>query len=55
MDRKAEFATPIRRVLEAYPVYTVAALLLGFSIYRWNVNRVGYTTCAVTVLRTGRT
>jgi len=47
MDRVGEFAIPIRRILEARPIYTVVALSLGVSIYRWNANRVGYTFCAV--------
>ena len=53
MDRTAESATAIRRVLEAHPVYTGIALMLGFSVYRWNINRVSYTICAVAVLMTG--
>jgi len=40
MKTTEEFSTLIRRVLEAYPAYTIVALLLGFSIYRWNANRV---------------
>ena len=35
-----EFSTSIRRVLETHPAYTITALSLGFSIYRWNANRV---------------
>ena len=53
MDRTAEFSTTITRVLETHPVYTGTALLLGLSAYRWNVNRVSYTICAVAVLMTG--
>ena len=49
MDRIEEFATPIRRALEAPPVYAFLALLLGFSVYRWNANRVGYTIYTVTL------
>ena len=47
MDRVGELVIPIRRVLEARPIYTVVALSLGFSLYRWNANRVGYTICAI--------
>ena len=38
-DHGQEIATLIKRVLEAYLISTVVALLLAFSIYRWNVNR----------------
>jgi hypothetical protein len=41
MDKIEEFAAPIRRALETHPVYTVLALSLGFSVYRWNANLVG--------------
>ena len=47
MDRVGEFAIPIRRVLETRPVYTVVALSLGFSLYRWNAKRVSFTICAI--------
>jgi hypothetical protein len=43
MDRIGEFAIPIGRVLETRPIYTVVALSLGLSVYRWNANRVGHT------------
>ena len=42
MDRIEEFATPITRVLGDHPAYTFSALSLGFFLYRWNTNRVGY-------------
>ena len=41
MDRIEEFATPIRRVLHAHPAYTLVGLSLGYSLFRWNSNRVG--------------
>jgi hypothetical protein len=44
MDRIEEFATPIKRALEAHPVYAFVTLSLGFSVYRWNANRVGCMT-----------
>ena len=47
MDRVGEFSILITRVLEARPIYTVVALSLGFSLYRWNANRVSYTICAI--------
>ena len=54
MDRRPEFATPIKRVLEADPISTIVALLLGFSIYRWNVNRgLVLSPCWVKVLTYG--
>ena len=42
MDRMEEYTAPIRRALEAHPAYTLVALSLGFSVYRWNTTRVGY-------------
>ena len=47
MDWVGDFAIHIRRVLEARPIYTVVALSLGFTLYRWNANRVGYTICVI--------
>jgi cytochrome P450 len=44
MDRIEEFATPIKRALEAHPVYAFVTLSLGFSVYRWNANRVKVPT-----------
>ena len=41
MDRMEEFTSPIRKALEARPAYTLVALSLGFSLYRWNSKRVG--------------
>jgi hypothetical protein len=32
--------TPIRRVVQAHPIYKVVVFSLGFSAYRWNANRV---------------
>ena len=40
MDKVEEFATPIKRVLQAHPLYTAIALSLGYSVYRWNATRV---------------
>ena len=42
MNRIGEVFIPVRRVLETHPVYTVVALALGFSVHRWNANRVGH-------------
>ena len=41
MDRLEEFSKPIKRAIETHPLYTVVALSLGLSVYRWNTNRVG--------------
>ena len=43
-----KFAALIKRALEVLHIYAIIALLLGFSVFRWNVNRVCYTTCAIT-------
>ena len=43
-----EFAALIRRALEAVPIYAIIALLLALFVFRWNVNRVRYTTDAIT-------
>ena len=43
MDRIEEFVTPIRGVLGAHPAYTLVALSLGVSFFRWNSNRVSYS------------
>jgi hypothetical protein len=48
MDRMEVFVPPIRRVLEPLPVYVITSLLLGFSVFRWNANRVRGSACAIT-------
>ena len=40
MDTTEAFFTPIKRVFQVHPVYTVAGISLGFSVYRWNAKRV---------------
>ena len=44
MDTIEEAFTPIKSILQAYPVYTAVGISLGFSVYRWNANRVSDTT-----------
>jgi hypothetical protein len=44
MNSIEEFFIPIMGVLQANPVYTVVTLLLGFSVYRWNAQRVSDMT-----------
>jgi len=44
MDTIEDVFTPIRSVFQAHPVYTVVGISLGFSIYRWNANRVSGMT-----------
>ena len=42
MDRIEDVFVPVRRILETHLVYTVVDLALGFSVHRWNANRVGH-------------
>ena len=44
MDTIEDVFTPISNIFQAHPVYTVVGISLGFSVYRWNANRVSDMT-----------